>query len=196
MPHSRQTSAISSSSVDTTIRSSDRLADAASSVHAMSGLPARGEMFLPGIPFEPPRAVTNPSTRFILQSSPFLTDYRARIAYSLINERLLLLCLALDPRAHPQAEQIHWLRTIGEKVIVKCTDVELRAQRRLGLFPELQDFELADLVCQRLTRPGDVSIDFGDDVLLRKRRIRLHEINGPLPRPAEIMHPRIDNQST
>ena len=62
-PASSATCAIRSESVLTTTSSIVRAARAASIVHAMSGLPPRSATFLPGRPFEPPRAGTSPSTR-------------------------------------------------------------------------------------------------------------------------------------
>jgi hypothetical protein len=55
-PNRRAISAISRLSVLTTTRSNKPLSSAAARVYAMSGFPARGRMFLPGIRFEPPRA--------------------------------------------------------------------------------------------------------------------------------------------
>src|SRR5690606_2044655 len=55
-PKRRLTSAISGSSVDTTVRVTKDAPRAASMVQPIRGLPHKGRTFLRGTPFDPPRA--------------------------------------------------------------------------------------------------------------------------------------------
>ena len=82
----------------------------------------------------------------------------------------------------------------AEHDVVESPDVELPAEilRRPGA--QLLDLELADLVGQRLARPGDVAVDLVRDVELGLGGIGLEEIDRLLPGPALVMHPGVDHE--
>ena len=64
--------------------------------------------------------------------------------------------------------------------------------RRLAA--QLLDLQLADLVRQRLARPGDVAVDLVDDVELGLRRVRLEVVDRLLPRPVLVVHAGVDDE--
>src|SRR5581483_7251367 len=59
---------------------------------------------------------------------------------------------------------------------------------------QLLDLELADLVRERLSWPGDVAIDLIDDVVLGLRRVGLEELDRTIARPALRVHASVDHE--
>ena len=78
---------------------------------------------------------------------------------------------------------------------MKCLDIEVVTQRSFTFAPQLEHFELPDLVGECLTRPGNVTIDFIDDIGFSLRRVIHKEIYRLLPRPALVVHAGIDNEA-
>lgn len=80
IPSARATSAIALSSVEMIARDTHE-ARAASHVHASNGRPPHGAMFLPGIPFEPPRAVISARTftQYVIRFWIWMSDLVARM---------------------------------------------------------------------------------------------------------------------
>src|SRR5689334_335222 len=66
----------------------------------------------------------------------------------------------------------------------------------LGLRTKLKYFELAHFVSQRLSRPGDIAVDFGSYFLGGERGVAGEVVEGALARPALGMQARIDDQTT
>src|SRR5690606_22209728 len=79
---------------------------------------------------------------------------------SFVQGSLLVVLLALNPCADGAREHIQWDRTGTQDRVVESADVESFSQSRLGLFAQLLDLQLTDLVRQRLAGPGDVAVDF------------------------------------
>src|SRR5436309_12186316 len=77
---------------------------------------------------------------------------------------------------------------------MKAADIEARTELALGIGPQFADFELTDLVSQRLCGPDDVTINFHGDVLIRLGGIGAEEVNGLIARPSHRMQARIDDQ--
>jgi hypothetical protein len=61
-------------------------------------------------------------------------------------------------------------RTDGQDGIVEAPLIELRAKLFFGLAAMTANLDLAKLVGQRLSGPGDVAIDLGGDLMLGERR--------------------------
>ena len=64
-----------------------------------------------------------------------------------------------DIRVDLLFEEIERQRAVPEHDVVEFPDVEARAQRLLGLAAQFFDLQLAELVRERLSRPGDIAID-------------------------------------
>ena len=56
------------------------------------------------------------------------------------------------------------------------------------------DLQFAQLVRERLARPGDVSFDLGRDLVLGQSRMLPEVLHGPFPRPPELVDAGIDDQ--
>src|SRR5690606_32027763 len=78
---------------------------------------------------------------------------------------------ALDPILYPLFEHIERNRTAEQDEIVECANVEALAEATLRLIAQGPQPQLADLVCKRLRRPGDITLELGLDVMRRERRI-------------------------
>ena len=94
---------------------------------------------------------------------------------------------------------------------MELPDVEVVPQLLLRPLPQLEDLDLADLVCRGLARPGDVASDLspdnahGDDpghddplsdspeALLAGGGVIQHELNSLLLCPAKSVHPSVNN---
>src|SRR5258708_8499619 len=74
---------------------------------------------------------------------------------------------------------------------VKSAHVKLVPQFPLRASSQFANFQLPQLVRQRLPRPNDVAVHFHGNVLVRLARVLAEKINRPLPRPAHRVHPRI-----
>ncbi len=79
---------------------------------------------------------------------------------------------------------------------MEVANVECIPQCRLGLLPQVPYREFADLVCEGLTRPGDVAVDLRADFVHRQRGVRCEVVYGLFSRPALGVNPGIDDQPT
>src|SRR5688572_3051407 len=68
-------------------------------------------------------------------------------------------------------------RARAEHHVVEGADVEALAELGGRARAQLLDLQLADLVGQRLARPGDVAVDLVDDVVLGLGRVGLEELD-------------------
>src|SRR5437764_6513149 len=73
-------------------------------------------------------------------------------------------------------------------------EIEGRTGSLPGLLPDFSDLQLADLVRQGLTWPGDVAVDLILDLVAWKRSVLLHVIDGLGAGPALLMYPSVDHQ--
>src|SRR5947207_3172766 len=80
-----------------------------------------------------------------------------------------------DPRLDLRAQHGQAHGSGAEERVVEAAQIEAGAEARLRVGAKAADFELAELVGQRLRGPGDVAIDLVDDVLARERGVLLHE---------------------
>ena len=64
----------------------------------------------------------------------------------------------------------------------------------LGPLAQLEDLELAELVGQRLARPGDVAVGLGLDRRLVLRRMLVEEVDHLLARPVLVVHAGVEHQ--
>src|SRR5262249_1585521 len=72
-----------------------------------------------------------------------------------------LFCFLLgDPFIRALIEEVERQGSAIEHLVMKSSQIEFRAQRFLGAIAELTELELAKLVAERLSRPGDVAIGF------------------------------------
>ena len=60
-------------------------------------------------------------------------------------------------------------RALGKQGVVEGADVEVRTELALGFGAQGDDADFAELVAQRLARPGNVAVDFGGDLVLAQR---------------------------
>ena len=74
-------------------------------------------------------------------------------------------------------------------------NVEPIASLCLRLRPQALDLETPDHVHRRLSRIGDVSVHFRDEVHLGVGQMRGHVVDRPLARPAEDVQTRIDDET-
>jgi hypothetical protein len=72
--------------------------------------------------------------------------------------RAMLLCR--DPLVRSRVQQVERQDASVKHLIVEGAQVETCPQFLLGSFAQLPEFELAELVCERLRRPGNVAIGF------------------------------------
>src|SRR4030095_12874938 len=71
-----------------------------------------------------------------------------------------------DERRHVLLEYRQRHRPDRENGVVKAALIEFRAELLFGLASMTADLQLAKLVGQRLSRPRDITIDFGGDLVL------------------------------
>ncbi len=69
--------------------------------------------------------------------------------------------LGLNPGLGAGVEQVEGQRSSAEDLVVEGADVELWPEFLLGAGAEFAEFELADLIGERLSRPRDVAVDLG-----------------------------------
>ena len=79
--------------------------------------------------------------------------------------------------------------------VVELADIESFPELLFGAAAKFFDLQLADFISKCLSWPGNVTVDFNGNVMFRFRGIFFEEIDGLLPRPAERVHPGIDDQS-
>jgi hypothetical protein len=77
---------------------------------------------------------------------------------------------------------------------VEALDVEVGAELGPGLVAEAEDLALAHLVGQRLPRHPDVAVHLDHDLLAAHGRMRVHEVDRLLARPAQCVQPGVDDQ--
>src|SRR5690606_13073322 len=83
----------------------------------------------------------------------------------------------------------------GEDGVVEALLVETRAQLAFGFRAQVAQRAIADVVGQRLARPGDVTVDLVLDVELRQCRVAGQVVDRLLPRPALRMQAGVDHQA-
>src|SRR6185436_9557568 len=93
--------------------------------------------------------------------------------------------LSANPPIHIVLQHTERHRSAAEHDVVKCADIEARAEGLLGAFAQLLDLQFAELVRQRLTGPGDIAIHFRLHLVQRQRGARGHVVDGLLSRPSE-----------
>jgi xanthosine utilization system XapX-like protein len=86
-------------------------------------------------------------------------------------------------------------RAVLQHFGVELAHVELRAQFLLGLGAQLLDLQLADLVSQRLPRPGDVALRLGGGLGIALGRVVAHVLDHLLARPALAVQARVGDQA-
>src|SRR5210317_1971820 len=74
-------------------------------------------------------------------------------------------------------------------------DVEVFAEPEFTAFAQFQDFQLADFVSQRLARPGNVTVDFIDDVMFGFCRIAAEKVDRLVAAPTAKMNAGVDDQA-
>src|SRR5438093_6160594 len=93
-----------------------------------------------------------------------------------------------------RAEGLEGHRAVLEDRVVEGAQVEPRTEPRLRVGAKAPDLELADLVGERLSRPGDVAVHLVHDVVLREGGVREHELDRLVPGPALRVHARVDHE--
>ncbi len=102
--------------------------------------------------------------------------------------------LAFDEFGNAFTQQLHRQAAIGEHGIVKRAQIKIIAQRLLGLLTQIDDGQLANLVRQCLTRPGNVAIDLGAHIQQRQRGVGGQIILRLFARPAHGVDAGVDDQ--
>src|SRR5579884_2807850 len=101
---------------------------------------------------------------------------------------------ARQPSVDAALENVERQRAGAEHRLVKRAQIEPRAQRGASALAQLEDLELSDLVRARLARIGDVAVDLVHDVEPRLRRVVQEVRDRAVARPAERVHPGVDDQ--
>ena len=104
------------------------------------------------------------------------------------------LCSAIQARISVSSTD-SGKRAAAEELVVEGAHVEPVAQRLLGLGAQRLDPELADLVRQRLARPGDVAVDLVVDVEIALAGVLLEVVDRLVARPLERVHAGVDHQA-
>src|SRR4030095_5034846 len=73
--------------------------------------------------------------------------------------------------------------------------VELRPERLFRVATMTADLQFAELVCNRLARPRDVTIDLGRELVLGDRHRLRHILERLLAAPAVVMNASVDDQT-
>ena len=111
-----------------------------------------------------------------------------RLAWSLACARFP----AGNPSGNARVQQIEWQRARIQNLVVKSLDIEPRSQFVLCPLPQLQNFQLSDLVSQRLPRQHDIAVDLG---LQRVSKMLLKIIGHLLTRPVLVAHTAVYDES-
>jgi hypothetical protein len=96
---------------------------------------------------------------------------------------------------HRPLQQVQRHRPERQQLVVKSAEVEGQASFLLGPLPQFPDLQLADLVCECLTRPGDVAVSLDLDLVPRPRGVLLHVIDGPGAGAAFVVHAGVSHQA-
>src|SRR5687767_839788 len=78
--------------------------------------------------------------------------------------------------------------------VVEAPLVERRAEFFLGLGAKPPDQQFAELVGERLSRPGDVAFDLGRDLVLGERRMLSQVVHRALTAPPELVDAGVDDE--
>src|SRR5690606_14792971 len=100
-----------------------------------------------------------------------------------------------DEAAHLALQGRQWYRSQAQHLVVEGLLVEAVAEFVLGLAAQVQQGAVADVVGQRLARPGDVAVDLVDHVDLRQRGMAGQVVDRLLPAPAVLVQPGVDHQA-
>src|SRR5215472_9015977 len=103
--------------------------------------------------------------------------------------------LAGDPGGDALVENVEGQSTGVDDLIVKRANVEFVAEFFLCASAKFENFELADLVRQRLAGPCDVAIDFGLDAGLVDGRVIVEEVDHLLAGPVLRVHAGVDDEA-
>src|SRR5882724_412910 len=96
-----------------------------------------------------------------------------------------------NPALHLRLQDAERHPTILQQRVVEIAEVERGAQRRLGLPPQAQDLELADLVAERLAGPGHVALHLALCAFTPAAEVG----DGLLARPALGVQPDVDDEA-
>ena len=91
-------------------------------------------------------------------------------------------------------------RSSGTAPLPRTTSWNSRTSKRvpsvlLGASAQLLDLQLAELVGERLARPGDVAVDLRLDLVERQRGVRGQVVDGLLARPAHRVDAGVDDEA-
>src|ERR1022692_349630 len=92
--------------------------------------------------------------------------------------------LRLNPAHRARLQQIERQNAAVQHLVVKQADIELRSQLRLCAVAQFAEFELTELVAERLGGPRNVAIRLGLDRRLIDRAGFSEEIDDLVARPA------------
>src|SRR5690606_8575713 len=87
-----------------------------------------------------------------------------------------------------------WHRALGQHRIVEGANVEIRAEFALGFRAQGDDADLAQLVAERLARPGDVAIHFGGYLVFAERGVVAQIGERLVATPSLAVYAGIDDQ--
>src|SRR5918999_2077138 len=105
------------------------------------------------------------------------------------------LLLARHPRPDARVENVQRNRASAQYFIVKLPHIECVAKLALSVIAQLANFQLSDLVGERLTGPRDVPVNLDGDVVQRLAAVGREIVDGLLPAPSHRVQPRVEHQS-
>src|SRR5688572_10339286 len=109
--------------------------------------------------------------------------------------RRRILATISDELCHPLFKNGQRYGAERQKGIVEFALIELRPERLLSLAAMPTNLQFAELVRGRLTRPGDITIHLGRDLVLRQRDIVLHVLKRLISRPTIVLNASVDDQT-
>src|SRR5215510_3242704 len=100
-----------------------------------------------------------------------------------------------DPIADLFFQNAEWQRTVIEYGVMKLPEVEFAAQLCFRFASQLFNLQFAKFICERLSKPHDVAIDFDGDVIFSLDCVFEHEVDRLLTTPTERVYASVDYQS-
>src|SRR5438132_10798060 len=99
------------------------------------------------------------------------------------------------PADHLSLENVQRQSPTVQKLVMESPNIKTPLHPQLCLGSEFSYLQLAHFVCECLSRPGDVPVYFGDNVLLGAGCVVLEELDCVVSRPFQTVNARIHYQA-